>query len=257
MIDNRLEYSKMFEVESRLWWYKILHGKVLTQLQKHFGTHNKDIQILDAACGTGGLLQYLTDQGYKNNTGFDYSEHAVDFSKERNLNVFKGDLRKVDAFQPGQKFDAICCNDALYFLTEAEIVHTLTVFKNRLNAGGLITINIHAFEAFSGTHDIAVGSSKRFTYSDFQKYSQQAGLQNIYHSYWPFMVSLPIWLVRVIQRYKIKTGRIDVKTVDSDVSYPGDLINGILYTTMKIEEKLLPKAPFGSSLFMSFKNPTV
>ena len=36
MINNRAEYQRMFEVEQKLWWYQILHEKVLYQIKKHF-----------------------------------------------------------------------------------------------------------------------------------------------------------------------------------------------------------------------------
>ncbi|HEV7380716.1 MAG TPA: class I SAM-dependent methyltransferase [Dyadobacter sp.] len=253
MIDNRLEYQRMYDVERKLWWYKILHEKVLFQIEKHFGTKNKNIKILDAASGTGGLLSFLKEQGFTNISGFDYSSHAVDFSLERQLDVGLGDLRQAERFRPQETYDLICCNDAFYFLTDQEISHTLSVFKQRLKPGGIVLINIHAFEAFSGTHDLAVGSTRRFVLSDFLKYTRQAGLSVTFSTYWPFALSIPIWFVRQIQKYQIRKGNVNISEVDSDVKYPGDLVNNLLYTVMKIERTVLRKAPFGSSLFMLIK----
>lgn len=250
MIDNRLEYQKMYDVERTLWWYQILHNKVLTQIKKHFGGINPELKIMDAACGTGGLLSFLKEQGFKNLSGFDYSSHAVDFSLERNLDVGPGDLKRVEDFRPSEMYDVICCNDALYFLTDDEIVHTLSVFKKRLKPNGIIIINIHAFEAFSGTHDLAVGSSRRFVLDDFIGYSKRADLKIDYRTYWPFLLSMPIWVVRQFQKYQIKKGHVNVDELDSDVKYPGDFINGLLHLTMKTEETMLSSGPFGSSLFL-------
>lgn len=254
MINNRLEYQRMYETERKLWWYQILHGKVLGQVRTHFRAMDPDLKILDAACGTGGLLSFLKENGYSNLRGFDYSQHAIDFSNERGLNVVFGDLRNVDAFEAGETFDIIICNDALYFLTDMEIIRTLTAFKSRLNRNGLIIINIHAFEAFSGTHDLAVGSSRRFKREQFQAFGQAAGLRIGYTTYWPFALSLPILLVRQWQNYRIRKNKIDVGKLDSDVEYPGDAINAILKTITKAESAILAKAPFGSSLFMMFQS---
>ena len=254
MIDNRLEYQRMFEVEQKLWWYQILHEKVLKQIRKHFKALDPDLKILDAACGTGGLLSYLREKGYHNLTGFDYSEHAVDFSRERNLNVSFGDLKNVNAFNPGQTFDIICCNDALYFLSDQEIVSALKAFKDRLNRNGLIIINIHAFEAFSGTHDLAVGSQRRFQLEQFLDFGKAAGLEITYNTYWPFALSLPILLVRQWQKYQIRKNKYQGKDVDSDVKFPGNAVNNLLKSVSKAESVLLKKAPFGSSLFMTFKS---
>lgn len=253
MIDNRHEYQKMYAVESKLWWYKILHDKVLTQIRQHFGANKPDIKILDAACGTGGLLIFLQKNGFINSSGFDFSEHAVEFSLERKLDVGPGDLKSVEKFRPLETYDVICCNDALYFLTDAEILHTLSVFKRRLRPNGIILINIHAFEAFSGTHDLAVGSTRRFVLRDFQKFAKQVPLKISYNTYWPFLLSIPIWAVRQYQKYQIKKGYVQIRDAGSDVNYPGNLINNLLLFTTKAEEILLSRAPWGSSLFMVLK----
>lgn len=253
MIDNRLEYQRMYEVERKLWWYQVLHGKVLHQLQKQFNTRPGELKILDAACGTGGLLSFLKEKGYTSITGFDYSQHAIDFSNERSLPVSFGDLKNVNAFRPGETFDMISCNDALYFLTDNEIVEALKAFKDRLNINGLLIVNIHAFEAFSGTHDLAVGSQRRFRLEQFQAYSKAAGLKISYSTYWPFALSLPILAVRQWQKFRIRNSQLKVEEVDSDVKYPGDLVNGILKAVTKAESAILPGAPFGSSLFMTMK----
>ncbi|MPR32949.1 class I SAM-dependent methyltransferase [Salmonirosea aquatica] len=252
MIDNRAEYERMYEVERSLWWYQILHDRIFHQIRKTFGPPTPDLKILDAACGTGGLLSYLHEKGYSNLTGFDFSPHAIDFSRERGLDVGFGDLRQTENFRPREQYDVIICNDALYFLTDAEIKKTLSVFRKRLTENGMVLINIHAFSAFAGTHDVAVGSTRRFTWADFKSYAQAAGLRSFYHTYWPFLLSLPILAVRQWQRHQLRRGRVP-QTVESDVRYPGDLINGTLRFVTRAEQALLRSAPFGSSLFLVMK----
>lgn len=250
MIDNRAEYQRMYDVERSLWWYQSLHGRILEHIQKHFGTPILDLKILDAACGTGGLLSYLREKGYYNLAGFDYSRHAIEFSQERGLDVGFGDLKKVEDFRPQVHYDVIVCNDALYFLTDEEIEKTLAVFRERLPPNGLLLINIHAFNAFAGTHDVAVGSTRRFTLPEFQHFAHAAHLRTAYHTYWPFLLSLPILAVRQWQRYQLRQGKVATQTVESDVRYPGDLVNGTLRLVTQVEQTLLPSAPFGSSLFL-------
>ncbi len=250
MIDNRAEYQRMYAVERSLWWYQILHGRIFHQIQKHFGPQSYKIKILDAACGTGGLLSYLGERKYTQLTGFDYSRHAIDFSQERNLDVGFGDLREVENFRPTERYDVIICNDALYFLTDEEIEKTLSVFRERLNENGLILVNIHAFEAFAGTHDVAVGSTRRFTLADVKRYAPAAKLSL---TYWPFLLSLPILAVRQWQRHQLGKGTMASQPVESDVRYPGDLINGTLRFVTRAEQSLLRRAPFGSSLFLVMK----
>ena len=87
MIGKRHEYDIMAAVESQHWWYKTLHSQVIQAIQKYsnvqqhlnhlqhiHGTQqisdsapfndsqliiaerNNKLSILDAGCGTGGLL---------------------------------------------------------------------------------------------------------------------------------------------------------------------------------------------------------
>jgi len=249
MVNNRGEYERMHELEGSLWWYQILHEKVLRQIRRRFRAAYKPT-ILDAACGTGGLISYLNRHGFPDVCGFDYSRHAVEFSQKRGLDVSLGDLRKVGDFRPGVKYDVVVCNDALYFLTDREIVTALAGFKAKLKPNGLLLINIHAHEAFSGTHDVAVGSTRRFVLADFNGYAQASGLRLTHSTYWPFALSLPIWVVRQWQKRQLRRGKIDVQTLESDVQYPGDFLNNILHFVTRTEQALLPRGPFGSSLFM-------
>ena len=75
MLGNKDEYDRMAEAEGKHWWYRSLHERVLRTIQKQFAS--RDIDILDAGCGTGGLLSYLRDNGFTNLQGFDISEFAV------------------------------------------------------------------------------------------------------------------------------------------------------------------------------------
>ena len=83
MLINEYEYQRMFEAESHLWWYKILHEKILKLIS--LNKNDKNLKILDAGCGTGGLITFLKKNGYLNIKGFDYSDAAVSFCKQRNL----------------------------------------------------------------------------------------------------------------------------------------------------------------------------
>ena len=75
MKDRPNEYYKMAEVEMNHWWYKSLHFQVLQQLM--IKSKSKKIKILDAGCGSGGLMKYLEARGYENMKGFDISDEAV------------------------------------------------------------------------------------------------------------------------------------------------------------------------------------
>ena len=238
----------MHDLEQNLWWYRSLHDKILHQIRKHFGD-SRELAILDAGCGTGGMLSVLREQGYTDLAGFDYSQDAIELSVERRLDVEFGDLRKVEKFRPAGRYDVIICNDALYILNDEEMVRALAAFKVRLKPNGLILVNVHAFDAFAGTHDVVMHSQRRYTAAMFERFTRQAGLKLSYHTYWPFFLALPIWVVRRWQRHQLKKGKINLETLESDVQYPGDFINGILRFLTNAEHALLRRAPRGQFAF--------
>jgi hypothetical protein len=47
---------------------------------------------------------------------------------------------------------------------------------------------------------------------------------------------------------------IDLQKIKSDVSVPSDFVNNFFYGIVKIEEKLIKKGFFGSSLFLVLQN---
>ena len=252
MLVNQNEYRMMYEAEGKLWWYKILHEKVHDQIIKKFGD-NKNIEILDAGCGTGGMMDFLLKQGYNNIKGFDYSVDAVSFCRERNLCVQQIDITDFENRFSNETFDVIINNDVVYQFEDTSIKRIYSTFQMILKTGGLLITNNNAFDIFYGTHDIAVGGKQRFKFANFQQTTKGLSFEIIYHSYWSWFLSPLILIVRLFQQFQLKLKLIDLKNIKSDVSVPSSFINNLLYRIVKFEEKLLKKGFFGSSLFIVYR----
>lgn len=252
MLINYDEYRMMYEAEERLWWYRILHEKVLKEIQNRF-RENKQIKILDAGCGTGGLMSFLIKHGYENIQGFDYSADAVSFCKERNLNVQQTDISNFESVFEKESFDIIVNDDVVYQFDNLTITNIFRTFQSILKSDGIIITNNNAFNIFYGTHDIAVGGKQRFRLSDFEKNFVNLELRIIHHTYWSLLLSPLILLVRLSQQVQLKLNLIDLKNIKSDVSVPSNLVNNFFYRVVKFEENIFKKGIFGSSLFMVLK----
>ena len=250
MLINYQEYQAMFEVEDQMWWYKILHEKAVSEIKSYFG-NQKDIKILDAGCGTGGLISILQQAGYNQIEGFDFNEAAVEFSRDRNLNVSRQDITHFSSSFPKNSFDVVISNDVLYQFDNRNLLLALSNIKEVLKPGGIFITNNQAFKIFEGTHDIAVGAKRRFVKADFIAFFRESGnLEIIKSHYWPFLLSPLILSVRLIQKLKLKLGWVNEETIQSDVSMPSVFVNNILFRISKLEMKLIKKPPFGSSLFL-------
>jgi SAM-dependent methyltransferase len=246
------EFRMMYEAEEKLWWYRVLHEKVLIEIQQRFA-FRKDLSILDLGCGTGGLLHYLRKKKFTNLQGIDYSDASIYFSKTRNLNVQKANIDDILSLFEGQKFDVIICNDVFYCLDKVQIINTLNNISSLLEADGIFLSNNNAFNIFYGTHDIAVGGKWRFTRKDFQEFLQNSPLQIQHYSYWTWMLSPLVLTIRIFQQIQLKLGLIDTSKLVSDVNIPPIWLNELFYKIVKMEEKILKKGFFGSSMFLSIK----
>jgi SAM-dependent methyltransferase len=246
---SEAEFRMMYEAEEKLWWYRILHEKVLVEIQQRFA-FRKDLSILDLGCGTGGLLHYLRKKKFTNLQGIDYSDASIYFSKTRKLNVQKANINDILSLFKGQKFDVIICNDVFYCLDKIQIISVLQGISLLLEADGIFISNNNAFNIFYGTHDIAVGGKWRFTRKDFQEFLQNIPLQIQHYSYWTWVLSPLVLSIRIFQQIQLKLGLIDTSKLVSDVNIPPVWLNELFYKIVKMEEKILEKGFFGSSLFM-------
>jgi len=250
MFCNRQEYEKMAEVESKHWWYKTLHSMVLKAIEFNF--KDKEISILDAGCGTGGLIKFLKNKGYKNIEGFDVSEVAVSLCKSRGINAFIGDIRHTDIIT-NNKYDVIISNDTMYFYDQMEIHKKIIIsFYKVLKENGVLILNLPALKICSGIHDVAVGGRYRFTKKDIKKIIDKDSfcIQNAL--YWPFLVSPIIIIMRTMQRMKLKLygDKIEIK---SDINLPPKWLNCFLYNLIQFEKLFFLKKLFASSLFFVLK----
>ena len=249
MIGRSEEYEKMFRLEQQLWWYRILHKSVEQALSQRFGSR-RDVSILDAGCGTGGMLDYLRQRGYTNLRGIDGSTDAVAFCRERDLDVSLLNLNNLVTYAPGQTYEVIICNDVFCYFNDPQLTLLLAELARRLKPGGVLISNNNAFAVFYGQHDLAVGSTRRFVRADFERLLPPVRLRIQASTYWSLVLAPLILLIRQWQRLQLRLGVVSSDESASDVYLPGKWVNETFYHLVRAEQKLLRRTPFGSSLFM-------
>ena len=247
MLDRPDEYRLMALVEGTHWWYQSLHMKCLEVLSRNCSA--PDIKILDAGCGTGGLMTFLKGRGYLHIEGFDLSETGIKHCLNRGLHVWQQDLKALNVGSNKKKYDAIFSCDTLYFLSEKECCIFFDNCHELLNEGGVLTVNIPALQAFSGTHDIAVGIRQRFSRKEILNVFDSNKYEIVQNEYWPFILSPLIYLARLFQRVQLQA-RL-VSKIQSDVKSPTKWINCLFFILCRFEQKYIASiAPFGSSIFL-------
>lgn len=231
------EYHNIFKHEKSFWWYKVLHRLVESSVKNW--ADGRQITILDAGCGTGRMMEILSKYG--NTEGIDFSELAVKYAREKNENVIQGDLNQ---WKSEKKFDVIISLDVLYHSSIKDDAKIISEFSNALKPGGILILNLAAFEFLRRPHDAVVHTGRRYTEKSINNLLKKSGLQVIKSSYRHPHLFILIIFFNIFSRKS--------KNVKSDVSEIPAFLNHLLYKIGLIENfwiLRLTSLPFGSSVF--------
>lgn len=241
---DQSEYENIFHLENNYWWYVGLQELVESYVNKNSNT--KSISILDAGCGTGGMLKRLPQYG--NAEGFDFSEQAVELCKKRGISNVK--LDNLNTWSSTQKYDIIISLDVLYHAAIESDEKVIRKFHEALNENGVLILNLPAFAFLRRKHDDVVHGNKRYVKSKILLILKNNGFNGtIKVSY-----RLPHLFILLILKKAID--RIFPSAEQSDLVKLPKWLNNSLLTVNRIENKLLLlgiNIPFGSSLFIVSK----
>jgi len=233
----------MYEYETNYWWYVGLHELILFFVNKKSG--GEQLSIIDAGCGTGRLLELLSEHQTK---GFDFSDEAIEFCKKRELkNVFKQDINK---WSPTEKYNVIISADVICSIGIDDYKLILKNFYEGLEKDGILILNLPAFEILRRNHDKAVFVGKRFRLNELKKALIDGGFKINFISYrLPFLFFV-ILIEKFFQKIFIKNN------VESDLKPIPNFLNSILLFYTRIENyffRFLRNPFLGSSVFVVAK----
>jgi SAM-dependent methyltransferase len=235
---ERSEYDKLDRVEDRMWWFAGLHRNLL-MLAERAPLRAANLPIMDAGCGTGGLLAHLAES---------YADAAVlglELDPEACRRAALKSTRPVCAGSVNQlpfadgAFAAIFSADVLCHEGVDER-QALRQFHRCLAERGRLFLNLPAYRWMMSGHDHAVCNVRRYTVKGLAKLLQAVGFQPIYMSYWNAFL-FPLMMV---------TRKLSSESASAVKLYPGpiDLFCGL---TTRVETALLQaglRFPFGGSV---------
>jgi SAM-dependent methyltransferase len=188
---ERVEYEKMYRFERDYWWYRGLHLLVRNAIQDHAGGFRS---LLDAGCGTGGLLRQLREE----HPGAQLV--GIDFSQD------VGEIHRV------------------------------------LRDGGVLILNLPAFELLRGAHDRFVSLRRRFTRGEVRVLLEATGFEIVGITYWNAILFPIVLFLRLLSRRGAR---------ESDVRQLAPAWNRLLTRILKAEAAWLRRGtlPVGTSVF--------
>jgi SAM-dependent methyltransferase len=169
------EYALISVVESGHWWYKGLRNHVLMKLD---GLVETNARILDAGCGTGGIIAAINDQFPEAETvGIDISPIAIGHAKVKAAgHIAQGSVNSLPFFD--EIFDLILSLDVIYHAA-VDDRKSVQEFMRVAKPGGLVVIHVPAYEWLRSDHDIVVHTARRYTVSRLRKLFGEAGFGSV------------------------------------------------------------------------------
>jgi SAM-dependent methyltransferase len=233
---NKALYQQYYEIEDKHWWFVARKAIVLGLLDRYLPVSAQRI-VLDAGCGTGGLLKDL--QKYGKVVAADFSEEAVKFCKLRGYTICQCSVLQTP-FR-ADSFDCIVGLDLIEHLDE-DLVALQELYRI-CKAGGYLCVTVPAFQLLWSFHDELNHHKRRYTKPQLELQLRAARFQVLRCSYFNSFLFPLILLGRIF-------GRSGGEEPGPEWHIPRRALNAGLSRTFAGELPLLKglNLPFGASI---------
>lgn len=241
------DYEDLYNLEEELWWFAGMREITAAILDSQpVSTKNKF--VLDAGCGTGGMLSWLERYARGGHVvGIDLIKDALDFDRKRNhKNIAQASVTHLPFAD--SIFDLVTSFDVLVQLPgkRADEIAIREMFRV-LRPGGIAFVRVAAYHWMRSGHDKALGSTRRYTVDELSEKMKSAGFQ-IQRVTYANSFLLPIAIIRrlLLKRIKFVDDGSDVKPLPVKIQF----LNKTFINILKKEAEILrnPKARLPAGL---------
>jgi SAM-dependent methyltransferase len=233
------EYARMDAAEDHMWWYRALHRRLLASLADVHGW------VLDAGCGTGGLLARLRQQRPDVWTvGLEWADAASRRAVIKSATLIARGSVNALPFATAS-FDAAIAADLLCH-GAVDPGAALAELRRVLRPGGRLVVNMPAYAWLSSAHDRQVHNVRRCTASQLATMLRDAGFSRVHVRYWNGLL-LPLMLVqrKLLARHA---------TTSHVASFP-PWLDATLHAVTEFERRLPFRLPAGGSALATAERP--
>ena len=180
---ERGEYERMHAVEDRMWWYRGLRALAVQLLGRALAASPAEGAVLDAGCGTGGMLLVLADAvPHRTTLGLEYDRAAAGLAAVKARSpVVVGSVNEIpvrDGVLAGYVSLDVLCHGAV------EPQSALREARRCLQPGGIVLLNLPAYRWLLSAHDRRVHNTRRFTLGEASGLVRGQGFRILRSSYW-------------------------------------------------------------------------
>jgi 2-polyprenyl-3-methyl-5-hydroxy-6-metoxy-1,4-benzoquinol methylase len=196
--------------------------------------------VLEVGCGHGLVREQLE-------TGMDYTVDACDLNELpiKRIRNGKGRLFVYDIMDKHpdmcQKYEAVFLMDVIEHISQE--VSFLKSCLYHIKPGGIVVLNVPAFNALFSRYDTRNGHFRRYDKSMVNKLFTEAGVEPLAMSYWGFPM-IPVILLR---KYYLRFVAED-KIMETGFRPPSFFVHMLFKLFQRIETKIPFAPPVGTSL---------
>jgi ubiquinone/menaquinone biosynthesis C-methylase UbiE len=245
---NPEEYIRLSRSEEQLWWYRALHGNLLTLLgdaAKQAPGGAPPGRALDIGGGTGALARRLRQVGYEV-VAIDISMLAVGELRKQGAGISSAVADANGLPFSDESFDLVVCVDVLEcqaIKPDCATSEALRVLK----PGGIGLFQMAAHQWLLSEHDRAVHSVRRFALPAFLQLFNPSAVKILRATYLFFLLFPLMSLWKLARRPRTEMA---LETATSDVVLPPRLINSLLECVSSLDSFFLRffNLPMGTSV---------
>jgi SAM-dependent methyltransferase len=243
------EYDVMASLEDDHWWYRGLRTLTVDHLSRGRGM-GAAWRIVDVGCGTGGCYRAIQRRFLADTyVGIDLEPKALGYCRQRGVRALIRAAAHSIPIRP-ESADVIMCLDVLCYASTCPEA-AIHQFYEALRPGGVLILNLPAFDILRGEHDIAVGIYRRFRRVEARSLLERAGFTLVTSTYWNITLFLPMLIWRWLSRSN------GAREATSDVARSPSWLNPALSALLWVEVRVTRwiSLPLGSSVFLVAQKP--
>lgn len=242
---ERREYQRLAAAEERGWWFRGLHENLI-RAWRRLRPDEASAVLLDAGCGTGGLLTRLTRAAPRARCyGLEIDPLAAATARDKSGAAIVAGSLLLPPLAPAS-CDAIFSADVLCH-RGVEPAAALAALAACLKRGGVLILNLPAYRWLLSGHDRAVDNVRRFGAGEVRKLLAAAGLVEIRLGYWNSL----LFPLMVAQRLVHRDAKSDVELLPPPIER---LFGAVLCLERGLAAGGL-RLPFGGSILATAVKP--
>jgi ubiquinone/menaquinone biosynthesis C-methylase UbiE len=231
------DHAYLYELEDSFWWFAGMR-EITAALLDPVTPFPTDRAILDAGCGTGGMMSWLARYAGRGCVaGIDLSPAALDFCRlSGHTTVAQASVTSLPF--PDSTFDLVTSFDVLVQLPGSGSDDVaLGEIRRVLKPGGITFIRVAAYEWMKSSHDTALDTQHRYSLAEIIGKVKHAGFDILRATHAnSLLMPVAIFQRQVLKRIGLASGS-DVKPMPAPLRW----LNPALTAALRAEARWLTR----------------